>query len=226
MVATVSVSVMSPAVRAAIRRYGTPALAKTSNARSRRPNQPLIQPWDGSRRNAASTCAGSNSWRTGWAGRPRSTSRTCPVRSGEATPAARWAASIAVSRRANVPAAAGQSPKNIHTVSAVAGNESWPVTEHQSVNNTHSAPPAAPAAGKRDLTSGPAGEFMVVNRQIICPTFARLFVLLGAHDEHLSGGVDDFGRDGLQLVDGHDAGDLGHQPFDQPEVAAGDGGDG
>jgi len=64
-----------------------------------------------------------------------------------------------------------------------------------------------------------------VNRQIICATFARLFVLLGAHDEHLSGGVDDFGRDGLQLVDGHDAGDLGHQPFDQPEVAAGDGGD-
>jgi len=123
MVATASVTVMSPAVRAAIRRYGTPAPARTSKARSRRPNQPLIQPWDGSRRNAASTCAESNSCRTGRAGRPRSTSLTCPVRSGRATPAARCAASIAVSRRPSV--AAGQSPKNISTVSAVAGSGPW-----------------------------------------------------------------------------------------------------
>jgi hypothetical protein len=34
--------------------------------------------------------------------------------------------------------------------------------------------------------------------------------------------VDDFGGDGLQLVDGHHAGDLSHQPLDEPEVAAGD----
>ncbi len=64
-----------------------------------------------------------------------------------------------------------------------------------------------------------------VNCQIIWHSFAKLFVLLGADDQHLSGGVDYLGRDGLQLVDRHDAGDLCHEPFDQPEVAAGDGGD-
>jgi hypothetical protein len=30
------------------------------------------------------------------------------------------------------------------------------------------------------------------------------------------------GGDGLQLVDGHHAGDLSHQPLDEPEVAADD----
>jgi len=168
MVATVLVSVMSPAVRAAIRRYGTPAWARTSRARSRRPNQPLIQPWDGSRRNAACTCSESNSWRAGRAGRPRSTSLTCPVRSGGVTPAARCAASIAVSRRADVPAAAGQSPKNISTVSAVAGSGAWPVTAHQSANNAHSALAAgAPAPGNLELAGSSGGWGMVYRPSLV-----------------------------------------------------------
>lgn len=37
-------------------------------------------------------------------------------------------------------------------------------------------------------------NYLTYFRHIICP-------LLGAHDEHLSCGVDDFGCDGLQLVD-------------------------
>jgi hypothetical protein len=56
----------------------------------------------------------------------------------------------------------------------------------------------------------------------ICLTLVALFGSLGAHHEDLSSGVDDVGGDGLQLVDAHDAGDLGHEAFDEAEVAAGD----
>lgn len=36
------------------------------------------------------------------------------------------------------------------------------------------------------------------------------------------GGVDDVGGDVVEVIDLDDAGDLGHQPFDEPEVAPGD----
>ncbi len=49
-----------------------------------------------------------------------------------------------------------------------------------------------------------------------------LFGSLGADHEDLPGGVDDVGGDGLKLVDGHHTGDLSHQSFDEPKVAAGD----
>ncbi|MEO8750293.1 MAG: ATP-binding protein [Allobranchiibius sp.] len=62
-----SVSVIPPAGRAAIRRYGTPTWARTSRARSRPPNQPMFHPWDGSHRSATSICAESKSCREGWA---------------------------------------------------------------------------------------------------------------------------------------------------------------
>ena len=45
---------------------------------------------------------------------------------------------------------------------------------------------------------------------------------VGADDEHLAGGVDDIGVERVELVDLHDAGDLGHEAFDESEVAAGD----
>jgi len=61
-----------------------------------------------------------------------------------------------------------------------------------------------------------------VNGRLIWLSVVALFGSLGADDEDLSGGVDDVGGDGLQLVDAHEAGDLGHQPFDEAEVAAGD----
>lgn len=37
--------------------------------------------------------------------------------------------------------------------------------------------------------------------------------------------MDDVRGDVVEVVDGHDSGDLGHEAFDEPEVAAGDGGD-
>ena len=49
---------------------------------------------------------------------------------------------------------------------------------------------------------------------------------VGADDEHLAGGVDDVGVEGVELVDLHDACDLGHESFDESEVAAGDPDDG
>jgi hypothetical protein len=52
-----------------------------------------------------------------------------------------------------------------------------------------------------------------------------LALLAGADDQHLSGGVDYFGCDGVELVDVEDPGDLGHQSFDESEVPAGDAAD-
>jgi hypothetical protein len=43
-----------------------------------------------------------------------------------------------------------------------------------------------------------------------------------ADDQDIAGGFDRVGSDGVKIVDGHDAGDLVHQAFDESEVAAGD----
>ena len=61
-----------------------------------------------------------------------------------------------------------------------------------------------------------------VNGRIIWLTLVALFGSLTADHEDLPGGVDNVGGDGLQLVDAHDAGYLGHQAFDEAEVSAGD----
>ena len=61
-----------------------------------------------------------------------------------------------------------------------------------------------------------------VNGRIVWLTLVALFGSLGADDEDLPGGVDDVGDDRVKLVDAHDAGDLGHEAFDEAEVAAGD----
>ena len=55
---------------------------------------------------------------------------------------------------------------------------------------------------------------------------SNYLALLGADDEGLAGGVDDVRCDGVELVDVQDAGDLGHESFDESEVSAGDPGDG
>ena len=50
--------------------------------------------------------------------------------------------------------------------------------------------------------------------------------LAGADDEGAAGGFDDVVGEGLQVVDLHDAFDLGEQSVDEPKVASGDAGDG
>ncbi len=50
--------------------------------------------------------------------------------------------------------------------------------------------------------------------------------VLGADDEDFAGCFDGVGGDGVEVVDGHDAGDLVHESFDEAEVAAGDADDG
>ena len=64
-----------------------------------------------------------------------------------------------------------------------------------------------------------------MNGRIIWLTLVALFGSLTADHEDLPGGVNYVWGDDLQLVDAHDAGDLGHQAFDQAEVSAGDLGD-
>ena len=61
-----------------------------------------------------------------------------------------------------------------------------------------------------------------VNGRVVRLTLVALFGSLGADDEDLSGGVDDVGGDGVEVVDAHDAGNLSHEAFDEAEVAAGD----
>ena len=58
---------------------------------------------------------------------------------------------------------------------------------------------------------------------VVSPNYLAL--LRGANDKHLSGCGDDVRGDGVELIDVEDAGDLGHEPFDEPEVAAGDSAD-
>ena len=62
----------------------------------------------------------------------------------------------------------------------------------------------------------------VVNGRSSWLSLVAVFGSLGADDEDLPGGVDDFGSDALELVDGHHTGDLSHEAPDEPEVAAGD----
>jgi len=50
--------------------------------------------------------------------------------------------------------------------------------------------------------------------------------VLGADDEDFAGCFDGVRGDGVEVVDGHDAGDLVHESFDEAEVAAGDADDG
>ncbi len=47
-----------------------------------------------------------------------------------------------------------------------------------------------------------------------------------ADDEGAAGGLDDVAGDDGEVVDLHDAGDLGEQAVDEPEVPAGDAADG
>jgi hypothetical protein len=62
-----------------------------------------------------------------------------------------------------------------------------------------------------------------VNVRIIWLTLFELFgSLRRSDDEYLAGGMHDIGIDGVELVDVHDAGDLGHESFYEAEVAAGD----
>ena len=65
-----------------------------------------------------------------------------------------------------------------------------------------------------------------VTCRIIWRSLFELFGQSGADDEGFPGGFDDVGGDGVEVVDGHDAGDLAHESFDESEVAAGDPDDG
>jgi hypothetical protein len=47
----------------------------------------------------------------------------------------------------------------------------------------------------------------------------------GAEEERFAGGFDDFGGEGVELVDVADALDLGEEALDEAEVAVGDAGD-
>jgi hypothetical protein len=48
----------------------------------------------------------------------------------------------------------------------------------------------------------------------------------GADDQGAAGGFDDVGGDRVELVDSHDAVDLGEESLEEAEVTAGDAGDG
>ena len=50
--------------------------------------------------------------------------------------------------------------------------------------------------------------------------------LLGADDQGLPGCGDEVGADVVEAVDVHQSADLGHEPFDEAEVASGDADDG
>ena len=66
-------------------------------------------------------------------------------------------------------------------------------------------------------------RLMGVNVRIIWLTLFELFgSLRRSDDEDLAGGVHDVRVEGVELVDVHDAGDLGHELFDEAEVAAGE----
>lgn len=56
--------------------------------------------------------------------------------------------------------------------------------------------------------------------------FSVMWRLQAANDQRLTGGFDDFPGVHAQVVDLHDALDLGEQTLDEAEVAAGDAGDG
>ena len=81
------------------------------------------------------------------------------------------------------------------------------------------------ARGDRIPADSRSVRCTAVNGRIIWLTLVALFGSLGADDEDLPGGVDDVRGDGLKLVDAHHTGDLGHEAFDEAEVAAGDLGD-
>src|SRR5664279_1371800 len=125
IVATPSAMEMSPAVRSARCRYGTPASSEsTSRQRSRRPNIPWVQPWEGSPRSAASTAPLSVSvgWKGAPVGRP-SAARTDTDSPGRAYPVVVvWWWSMAATRHRSVPAAAGHAVRKSTTTCGSAGS--------------------------------------------------------------------------------------------------------
>jgi len=133
MVATPPATCSCPTVSAASCRYGIGVqAARVSRARSRRPNSPAVQPWEGSSRISMSTWPGSIS---SLAGVP-----TCRVGSvGTACPATRWWWVIAASRRRIVAGAPGHPALNAVMVAQSAGSGVCPAAAHQSVNSAQSA---------------------------------------------------------------------------------------
>jgi hypothetical protein len=65
-----------------------------------------------------------------------------------------------------------------------------------------------------------------VLRRPLEPKSRFLAARSGADDQGQSRRFDDLGADGVDIVDAQEATDLAHDPFDEPEVAAGDAGDG
>jgi len=118
MVATPSAMQMSPAVKTAKCWYGTPASwDRTSTQRSRRPNMPWVQPWEGSPRSAAATASRSPSvgWKGSPVGRPRA-ARTATDSPGRSSPAAVWWWSMPATRHRWVAGAAGHPVRKSTTV--------------------------------------------------------------------------------------------------------------
>src|SRR6478735_3188414 len=60
-----------------------------------------------------------------------------------------------------------------------------------------------------------------MNARLFGSDSARQMALLGADDQGLSGCGDEVGADVVEAVDVHQPADLGHQPFDESEVASG-----
>ena len=131
--------VISPTVRVASCRYGTPpSWDSTSRHRSRRPNIPCVHPCDGNARSVASTASRFLGSAVSPVGRPTA-ARTAGVSPGRFNPAAAWWWSMAVTLPRCVFGVAGQPARNATTVSGWAGRSWLPVTAHQSVNRAQSA---------------------------------------------------------------------------------------